>query len=154
MERESLYKNAQKAIATTRENAIFGGYSMDKAYKALRELDSPSNYSREYLFERAARMCLAVAANQFGDRAGKRRSGVYFDKNIENVSVQMALLQNKEHDVDAHTAKAEEIKETCNVVISKKAMDGQLRMDTDNPNNYQEEISIERMIELILAADE
>ena len=155
MESESFYKSCQQAISETINNAKFGGFSIDKALENLKNITTIGEWSKDYLFERCARAYLAICAAQAGYWSPKRRSGVLVTKDTNIPDVQAVFIENAEKDSEKYAVKAEKIKDEYGAVLVKNGQDGQLQLDTNDIElkNIKEEMTAERLIELILAAE-
>lgn len=157
---KGLYTLCKQALEQTMSEDLYqkyGGFSIESVLKHLLELTSPFEYSRDFLFEKVAKLYIAICANTLGQRAGMKRSGVYFSEDILNKSIAKQLFVNAKNSADSYGDVAREREDRYLVV--KDTIDGQLRLGLENDDDGQggmsilEEKSIEWFTNLIKEAD-
>lgn len=149
IEEESLWKTVQKAVdMTIKQGTVCTGFSIEKVLRNLKTITTASEWSREYLFERAAKTFIAIYANQLGKRAGIKGKGVYFDEDSLNQSVAEGLAINEQDLAGRYASKADEL----SMKVKKNADDGQIAFDDEVEGLYEEK-SLEWLTDFIKDLD-
>lgn len=152
---KSFYKYCQEAT----KQAIADGaekyhgieyLSIDGAVKALRKQTSPDEWSKDYLFERAARLYIAICAGDMGYRSGDARQRIYFPAATSKEFVSKGLVVNAQALASAHATAAEQLASDHEVRFGRKATDGQLAFDDAG---IYEEMSVSKLVAFIKEAE-
>lgn len=129
------------------ESTVYGGFSMRKCMDKLKEITSPEEWSKDFLFERVAKSYFAIYASIIGKRAGIKGQGVYFDENVCNKVINEGLAINEETLADNYAMKAEDLRKK----VVANTIPGQ--MSFDDTNNLYEEMTLKQLSEIILALE-
>lgn len=152
-EDDSLWKLCQQAVdITLNQGTICTGFSIAKCIKNLKEMTSPAEWSREFLFDRVVNAYIRIYANQIGKRAGIKGKCVYFDEESLNKSIADGLVLNEEKLTKTFSNKEIDLR------AKRDALDGQLTINTETSDldRLYQEISLATLTDLIaeLEADE
>lgn len=150
IEGDSLWKLCTQAVDMTIEDGtIATGFRVVDCLRNLKTITSPSEWSREFLFEFVAKTYFAIYCSQIGKRSGIPGKGVYFDEDSLNKSIADGLVLNEEKLAEAYSSKAGDLR------VKKNAIDNQMAMDTNDPllSLYQE-MSLDALVDFILSQEE
>lgn len=149
-EDDSLWKLCQQAVDTTLDQGtICTGFSIARCVKNLKELTSPIEWSKDFLFDRVVNTYIRIYANQIGKRAGIKGKCVYFDEDSLNKSIAEGLVLNEEKLVEKYSNKE------MNLRAKMDAIDGQIAMSTEcNDLELYQEMSLASLSELIAGIEE
>ena len=150
-EDDSLWKLCQQAVdATLEQGTICTGFAIAKCLKNLREITSPVEWSREFLFDRVVNTYIRIYCNQIGKRAGIKGKCVYFDEESMNKSIADGLVLNEEKLTKTFSNKEMDLR------VKRDAIDGQLVIDTDcsDLDRLYQEISLATLTDLIAGIEE
>lgn len=150
-EDDSLWKLCQKAVdETLNQGTLCTGFAISRCLKNLRELTSPAEWSKEFLFDRVANTYIRIYANQIGKRAGIKGKCIYFDEESMNKSIAEGLVFNEEKLVQRFSNKEMDLR------VKRDAIDGQMSMDTEGMDidRLYQEVSLETLTNLIHEIEE
>lgn len=150
IEGDSLWKLCTQAVDMTIEDGTTAtGFRVVDCLRNLKTITSPSEWSREFLFEFVAKTYFAIYCSQIGKRSGIPGKGVYFDEDSLNKSIANGLVLNEEKLAEAYSSKAGDLR------VKKNAIDNQMAMDTNDPllSLYQE-MSLDALVDFILSQEE
>jgi len=143
---DSFWKDCCRAVDRTLDQGTIGtGFFIAKCLKNLREITTPTEWSKEYLFNCVANHYIRIYANQIGKRAGIKGRGVYFDDESMNKSIADGLVLNEEKLSEKYKSVEMELR------AKRDAIDGQLAIDTkdDSLGKIYQEMDLETLTRLI-----
>ena len=151
LEDDSLWKLCQRAVdETINQGTLCTGFAIARCLKNLKEMTSPAEWSKEFLFDRVVNTYMRIYANQIGKRAGIKGKCVYFDEESLNKSIAEGLVLNEEKLSKTFSSKEMDLRAKQN------AIDGQLAMNTDVPDldRLYQEVSLATLTDIIAGIEE